>query len=123
MWFCSFMISGLRLRQGSVIAARCLLAATTAAPGGHSCEPPGACRAGLVMGVMAAVLRGGLVREYLVEGHIVRVNAVTRHNRNDRGAHAQVTDQCGHGDVHDIITEAAAVRPSAEIGRASCRER
>src|SRR5436190_21440134 len=82
-------------------------------PAASSREPPGACRTTLMMGVIAAVLRGGLVREDLVEGHVVRIDSVASDNRNDRGTHAQVTDQCSDGDVHDIITEASAVRPAA----------
>src|SRR3989442_9327337 len=82
-------------------------------PAADSRRPPGAFRTGLVMRVIAPVLRGGLVREDLVEGHVVRIDTVTRYNRNDGWVHSQVTDQCGDSDIHDIITEAAAVWPAA----------
>ena len=69
--------------------------------------------AGSRVRVVAPVLRGGLVGEDFVEGHVVPIDAVTRNYRNDRWVHAQVTDQRGHGDVQDVVAEASAVGPTA----------
>src|SRR5947207_2146983 len=69
--------------------------------------------AGSRVRVVAPVLRGGLVREDFVEGHVVPIDAVTRNYRNDRWVHAQVTDQRGHGDVQDVVAEASAIGPTA----------
>ena len=69
-----------------------------------------------VVNVPASVLRGGLVRKDLVEGHIVRVDVVARGAADDGRARAQIADQRRHGDVHDVVTEAAAVRPPSRDG-------
>src|SRR6266550_2602589 len=82
-------------------------------PTTDSRQPPGVGGTSLVMGVIPPVLRSGFVWKDLVERHVVRIDAVSSYDRNDRREHAQVTNQRGDGDVHDIITKAAAVRPAA----------
>src|SRR5262245_6687096 len=64
------------------------------------------------MGVVAAVLRCGFVREDLVIGHVVEVQIVTRWTANDWWVHAKIADQSSHRDVHYIVAKTAAVRPA-----------
>src|SRR5262245_22691064 len=65
------------------------------------------------MGVIAAVLRRGFVREDLVVGHVVEVHVVSCGSANDWRVDAKVADQSSHCDVHYIVTKTAAIRPAA----------
>src|SRR5262249_31708356 len=65
------------------------------------------------MGVIAAVLGCGFVREDLVVGHIVEVYTVANRAANNRRVDAKIADQSSHCDVHYIVAKTAAVRPAA----------
>src|SRR5206468_5197122 len=67
----------------------------------------------LWMGVIAAVLRRGFVREDLVVGHVVEVQIVACWTANDWWVHAKIADQSSHRDVHYIVAKTAAIRPPA----------
>ena len=65
------------------------------------------------MRVPAPVLRRGLVREDLVERHVVRIDVVPCGTTNDRRARAQVADQCRDRDIDNVVSEPPAIRPSS----------
>src|SRR5258708_10099062 len=69
--------------------------------------------AGRSTSVIPAVLRRGFVREHLVVSPVVPVNIIACRTANDGRANAQIADEGGHGNVQDIITEAAAIGPAA----------
>src|SRR5262245_22065524 len=64
------------------------------------------------MGVVAAVLRGGFVREDLVVGHVVEVQIVTGWTADDWWVHAKIADQSSHRDVHYVVAKTATIRPA-----------
>ncbi len=67
----------------------------------------------LWVGVVAAVLRRGFVREDLVVGHVIEVQIVARRTANDRWDDAKIADQSSHRDVHYIVAKTATVWPAA----------
>jgi hypothetical protein len=67
----------------------------------------------LFVGVIAAVLRRGFVREHLVVGHVVEIQIVSCRTANDWRIDAKIADQSRHRDVHYIVAKTAAVRPAA----------
>ena len=65
------------------------------------------------MRVVAPVVRRAGVGEHLVVAGIVAAHAVdTVRDANDQRA-AQIADQRGHANVHDVIAETSAVGPAA----------
>ena len=73
-----------------------------------------------MVAVDASVLRRGLVREDLVEGHVVMVHTVAGWEQiDDRRRHAQVAQQRVDRDVHHIVAKASAIGPTARDRAAS----
>src|SRR5690348_1276765 len=68
------------------------------------------------MRMIAAVLRSGFVREDLVERHVVGIHIVSRRTADHGRVYAQITDERGDRDVHDVIAETPAVGPAAGNG-------
>ena len=66
----------------------------------------------LFVGVIAAVLRRGFVREDLVVGHVVEIQIVSCWTANDWRVDAKIADQSSDRDVHYIVAKTAAVRPA-----------
>src|SRR5438034_8942799 len=71
------------------------------------------CAAMLWVGVVAAVLRRGFVREDRVVGQVIEVHTVARRTANDRWDDAKIADQSSHRDVHYIVAKTATVWPAA----------
>ena len=67
----------------------------------------------LWVGVVAAVLRRGFVREDLVVRHVIEVQIVSCWTANDWWVDAEIADQSSHRDVHYIVAKTAAIRPAA----------
>src|SRR5512133_3572703 len=67
----------------------------------------------LWMRVIAAVLRSGFVREDFVVSHVIEIDAITSRTTNDRWVDPQIADQRRHCNVHYIVPETPAIRPTA----------
>src|SRR5436189_143034 len=65
------------------------------------------------MAMIAAILRSGFVGEDFVVGHVVPIHVVAGWAANRRRAGAQIADESCDGNIHDIIAEAPAIRPTA----------
>src|SRR5579863_9235206 len=65
-----------------------------------------------MMEMYPSVLRRGRVREHLVERDIIGRHIVARVT-DDRRVRLQIADQGRQCDVHDIVPETSAVRPTA----------
>src|ERR1051326_1119955 len=68
---------------------------------------------GLWVMMVASVLRGGFVWEDLVVGHVVPVHIVAGRTADGRRAGSEIADQRRHRDIHDVVSETAAIRPTA----------
>src|SRR5262245_40249123 len=64
------------------------------------------------MGVIPTVLRRGFVREDLVVGYVVEVQIVACWPTNDWRVYTKIADQSSHRDVHYVVAEAPAIRPT-----------
>src|SRR5262245_48291322 len=64
------------------------------------------------MGVIAAVLRRGFVREDLVIGHVVEVQIVACWTANDWWIDSKIADQSSDRDVHYVVPKTATIRPA-----------
>ena len=63
--------------------------------------------------MIAAVLGRGFVGEHFVVRHVVRADAIHAIGDTNYQRTAQVANQSADGNVHNVITEAPAVGPSA----------
>src|SRR5262245_65417574 len=71
------------------------------------------------MRVIAPVEWSRRIGEHLVVGDVVLVDVVASRSPNDWGADAEIADERGHRDVHDIVSKATAIRPAARNGSAA----
>ena len=69
--------------------------------------------------MVAAVLRGALVREGLVKTDVVLVEIVAPNVDNKIRGFAQIAQESGNGDVQHVVAKAAPVGPAAGDGSAN----
>src|SRR5215475_3364230 len=80
---------------------------------------PLSARSSLRVTMITPVLRSRLVGEHFIVGHVVPIHVVARGTANNGRTGAQITDQRGDRNVHDIIAKAPTVRPATGNGAAA----